>query len=162
MTPRAGSGDHRAATSPRSLASAETLPPQEALAPPDEARQPTPSPVTTPPPTSAPQPATTGKGQLRRGCFWKGIVTMLVIFVALIIGTGSFCAAFGSSLGSSVGSPVEALASIFSRNVQIGQIMTEPINIPEPDSAETVRLEIEIAAGQLTLAPGAEEVVERT
>ncbi len=99
------------------------------------------------PATPIPPHAALVKRKKRKGCFLVRAVVGLGLLVLVIIGAGTLCSAFTDS------SPAADVA------VAVGPTMTEDIHLSLPDSSNIPDLELNLGAGELSLAPGASEAL---
>jgi serine/threonine protein kinase len=93
-------------------------------------------------------------GFIKRGCLIKGVVISLVIILLLVVGLGSFCAAFGGQLGQNINAPLESLINLTVNKIQVTDPVTETIAIPVPEEVKNPRLEIEVMANRFELTSG--------
>jgi len=99
----------------------------------------------------------------RKGCLTKARILSLGLILIILVGLGSFCAAMGGSIGSNLTAPLETVANLASRNIRVGQTITETIFIPVPRGPVMPRLEIDVAADKYSLTSGsADNLLEGT
>jgi hypothetical protein len=96
---------------------------------------------------------------VKRGCLFKGGVAFLVILLLMVVGLGSFCAAFGGQLGQNANLPLETLINLTVNKIQVTDPITETIAIPVPAEVENPRLEIEVVANRFDLSSGDPELL---
>ncbi len=82
-----------------------------------------------------------------RGC-WIGLAVSVFLLLLVVVGIGSFCSSFGRSFTTALFQPVE-----------LGDTITEPLDIPVPDSANMPRLTVDFTGGELSVTPGSEDAL---